>query len=184
MSRLLLSLTAAVALAAPVAAHHETPGKSHAVATVTIPEQVQASGKPLAPGTYEIWILDERPQVAGVEGTPAQRVVEFVQNGKPVAREIAEVFTAGEEEFLGPDESHPGATGTSGAASSTMSKAVVQRLRSGEFLRIAITGGGARYLIHLPTKEFSAAPPQPQSPSRIELPPQPAAPAAPPQPVR
>jgi len=48
MTRLLLSTLAALALTAPVAAHHETPGKSHAVATVTISEPVKADGKLLA----------------------------------------------------------------------------------------------------------------------------------------
>ena len=55
MSRLLLSTIASIAIAAPVAAHHDTAGKSHAVATVTITEQVRADGKPLAPGTYEVY---------------------------------------------------------------------------------------------------------------------------------
>jgi hypothetical protein len=56
-----------------------------------------------------------------------------------------------------------------------MGKAVVQKLRGGEFIRIAINDGGARYLIHLPTANFSEPAPQPQSPSRVELPPTPAA---------
>ena len=95
MKHVLLSTLVAAALATPAFAHHETPGKSHAVATVTLTETVQAEGKPLPPGTYEVWILDIRP---GNAGTPsdAQRVVEFHQNGKMVAAEVAEVFAAGE----------------------------------------------------------------------------------------
>ena len=50
MYRLLLSMLAAVILGATVAAHHETAGKSHAIATVTITEPVKADGKALAPG--------------------------------------------------------------------------------------------------------------------------------------
>ena len=45
MSRILLSTLAAAVLAAPVAAHHETAGKSHAIATVTITEAIKADGK-------------------------------------------------------------------------------------------------------------------------------------------
>lgn len=158
MRRILLSTVAAVAVAAPVAAHHETAGKSHAVATVTITEPVKADGKPLAPGTYEVWILDDHPNLTGTPSN-AQRVVELHQNGKTVAKEIAEVFPADERPI-----------GTSGEAS-PIGKAVVQKLRSGEFVRIAISARGARYLIHLPTESFSEPTPQPQSPSRIELPP-------------
>src|SRR5262245_28343127 len=160
MRRLLLSSIAAFAVAWPVAAHHETPGKSHAVATVTITEPVKAGGKPLAPGTYEVWILDERPDVGAGAPSNAQRVVELHQNGKMVAKEVAEVFAAGERPI-----------GTSGTAGSPMGKAVVQKLRGGEFLRISITDASGRYLIHLPTAAFSEPAPQPQSPSRVEVPP-------------
>lgn len=159
MSRLLLSTLAAVALAAPVGAHHETAGKSHAVATVTITEPVKADGKPLAPGTYEVWLLDERPNLTGSPSN-AQRVVELHQNGKMIAKEVAEVFAAGERPVVG-------TSGTTGR----LGRATVQKLRGGEFLRVAISDGGARYLIHLPTAGFSEPAPQPQAPSRIEVPP-------------
>jgi hypothetical protein len=162
MSRLLLSALATVALATPVVAHHETPGKSHAVATVTITEPVKADGKPLAPGTYEVWILDDQPNLTGASST-AQRVVELHQNGKMVAREVAEVFGAGERPV-----------GTSGSTGGKMQKAAVQKLRGGEFLRVSINDATGRYLSHLPTASFSEPAPQPESPSRVELPPQPA----------
>ena len=160
MSRLLLSTIASIAIVAPVAAHHETPGKSHAVATVTITEPVKADGKPLAPGTYEVWILDDRPDVAAGAPSSAQRVVELYQNGKMVTREVAEYFAASERPI-----------GTSGTTGSGLVKAAVQKLRGGEFVRIAISDAGGRYLIHLPTASFSAPAPQPQTPSRLELPP-------------
>jgi hypothetical protein len=162
MNRLLLSAVAAVALAAPAAAHHDTVGKSHAVATVTITEAVKADGQPLAPGTYEVWILDDKPNLTGAASS-AQRVVELHQNGKMVAREVAEVF---------PSSNQPvGTSGTASGTTSRMGKAAVQKLRGGEFVRIAISDGGARYLIHLPTAGFSEPAPQPQAPSRLELPP-------------
>lgn len=168
MSRILLSMLVAVVLAAPVAAHHETAGKSHAIATVTISEAVKADGKALAPGTYEVWLLDERPNLTGTASS-AQRVVELHQNGKMMAREVAEVFGAGERPV--------GTSGTPGR----MGKATVQKLRGGEFLRISITDAGARYLIHLPTAGFSEPAPQPQAPSRVEVPPPAAAVPQPPQ---
>ena len=159
MSRLLLSTIAALAFVTPAIAHHETGGKSHAVATVTITEPVKADGKPLAPGTYEVWILDDRPNLTGTSSN-AQRVVELHQNGKMVAKEIAEVFTAGERPV-----------GTSGSTGGRMQKAVVQKLQGGEFVRIAINDAGARYLIHLPTANFSEPAPRSEAPSRLEIPP-------------
>ena len=173
MSRLLLSMLAAAAFGVPAAAHHETPGKSHAVATVTISEAVKADGKPLAPGTYEVWILDEHPNVNAGAPSNAQRVVELHQNGKMVAKEVAEVFTSDERPV-----------GTSGTSSSRIGKAAVQKLQGGEYLRIAINAAGARYLIHLPTASFSEPAPQPQAPSRVVVPPAPSgsAPSTPPQP--
>ncbi len=160
MTRLLLSTLAALALTAPVAAHHETPGKSHAVATVTISEPVKADGKLLAPGTYEVWILDDRPDLGAGAPSSAQRVVELHQNGQMVAKEVAEVLPAGERPL-----------GTSGTTGSRLGSAVVQKLRGGEFLRISINDASGRYLIHLPTAAFSEPAPVPQSPSRVEVPP-------------
>ena len=140
MSRILLSTLAAAVLAAPVAAHHETAGKSHAIATVTITEAVKADEKALAPGTYEVWLLDERPNLTGAASN-AQRVVELHQNGKIIAKEVAEVF---------------------GLANARLARrerlaawARPFRRCGGEFLRISISDGGARYLIHLPTAELS-----------------------------
>lgn len=166
MTRLLLSAIAAVTVAVPAAAQ---PEPSHVVASATITEQVKAGGQPLAPGTYEVRILAERPALGAGVPSATQRVVEFRQNEKLVARDVAEVFTADERPLAS------GATG-SGAA-----KAVVQRLVGGEFLRIAITDAGARYLIHLPTANFSEPAPQPQAPSRIEIPPAAATPPPAPQ---
>src|SRR6476659_920262 len=92
MTRILISCAAAAMLVTTsVAAQRDTPGPSHAVATVTISQPVMADGKPLAPGKYEVWILDDRPTVNGVP-SEAQRSVEFVQNGKTIGRDVAEVF--------------------------------------------------------------------------------------------
>jgi hypothetical protein len=156
MNRLLLMAIAMLAAATPAAAQSET---SHVVASARITEQVKAGGKPLAAGTYEVRILVERPEIAPGVPSATQRVVEFYQQGKMVARDVAEVFTADER---------PLAQGTTGSGPS---KAVVQQLVGGEFLRIAISDAGARYLIHLPTANFSEPVPQPQAPSRVEIPP-------------
>ena len=137
---------------AAVSAHHTVPGRTHP--TVTIAQSVLADGKPLPAGKYEIYITEERP--ASGAATAAQRVVEFAQNGKVVAREIAEVFGAGERPV--------GTSGSTGRAT-----AQVQTLSGGEFVRIAITDAGSRYLIHLPTGALKQPAPQAQTPSRIEI---------------
>lgn len=155
MSRVLLSCFVAVFFSvAALSAHHTVPGRAHP--TVTITQSVMADGKPLAPGKYEIWITDERPATGAGAPSDAQRVVEFAQGGKVVAREIAEVFAAGERPV--------GTSGSTGPVS-----ARVQTLSGGEFVRVAITDGGGRYLIHLPTGALKQPAPQPQTPSRIEI---------------
>ena len=138
MSRLLLScLVASVFGVSSAWAHHQVAGRSHP--TVTITQQVLADGKPLPPGTYEIWITDQRPDVGAGAPSENQRVVEFAQNGKVVARDVAEMFRAGE----------PQAVGTSGATGPA--RARVERLTGGEFVRVSVNEPGGRFLIHLPT---------------------------------
>lgn len=155
MNRMLLSCAVAGLLsAAPVWAHHTVPGRTHP--TVTISQQVMLDGKPLAPGTYEIYVTTERP-TTGAGSTDAQRVVEFVRKGEVVGRTLAEVFPVVRE----------GAVGTSGGSSAS-TRATAQLLRGGEFLRVSFSDADGRYLIHLPTGPLNEPAPQPQSPSRIE----------------
>ena len=142
---LLFSCVMLAAGASDAAAHHTTPGKAHRMAAVRISEPVLADGKPLAPGTYEVIVTDERPVVAeGATPSENQRWVEFVQNRQIVGREIAEVFAAGDRPV-----------GTSGSSSPSV---VVQRLRGNEFVRIAVSDDGGRYLIHLPTGRGASEP--------------------------
>lgn len=143
--RLLLSCFVAGALGTGSASAHHT-GKTHAIAKVRIPQSVLADGKSIAPGTYEMWITDERP--ATNSGTPSenQRWVEIAANGKVVAREIAEVFPFSER----------GVVGTSG--SSRPVDARVQLLKGGDFVRVSVTDAEARYLVHLPTGSDAVKP--------------------------
>jgi hypothetical protein len=157
MSRVLLSCAVAGLVCVNTAwAHHTQPGRTHP--TVAISQQVMVDGQPLAPGTYEIYVTNERPST-GAGSTDAQRVVEFARNGQVVAKTIAELFPAAGSR----------AVGTSGRAGAT--RASAQMLRGGEYLRVSFNDADGRYLIHLPTGPLNDRP-QPQSPSRIELPPQ------------
>ncbi len=147
MSRLLLSCAVAGLLSgSSVWAHHTVPGRTHP--TVRITQSVMADGKPLAPGTYEVWITDERPST-GAGTSDAQRVVELAQNGQVVAREIAEVFPRAGRDTVG-------TSGSTGA-----SRARVERLKEGDFVRISINESDGRYLIHLPTGSSPAPAPAP-----------------------
>src|SRR5688572_16389785 len=112
MNRILLGcLVATLSGSTSVLAHHTMPGRTHP--TVRITEAVMADGKPLPAGTYEIWITDERPST-GAGASEAQRVVEFAQNGKVVAREVAEVFPRALEAV--------GTSGSTGAARARVEK--------------------------------------------------------------
>jgi hypothetical protein len=154
MRRILLSCVVAGLVGTSTAwAHHTVAGRVHP--TVTISKQVMADGKMLSPGTYDIYVTDERPNT-GAGTTDAQRVVEFAQNGKVVATTIAEVFPRGGDRPVG----------TSGTTGSTRARA--ETLRGGEFVRVSFTDADGRYLIHLPTGPLNEPAPQPQAPSRIE----------------
>jgi hypothetical protein len=146
MRQLLFSCLMAGLVGGNAYAHHTTPGKVHTSAKVRVSQQVIADGKPLTPGTYEVIITDEHPALPDGTPSPNQRWVEFLHDGNVVAREIAEVFTAAERPV-----------GTSGSTGATAS-AVVQRLRGDEFVRVAVSAGGSRYLIHLPTGRTASQP--------------------------
>jgi hypothetical protein len=157
MARLLCCGILAACVATSAYAHHTIPGRSHP--SVTLSQQVLADGKPLPAGTYELWITDERPDVGAGAPSDAQRIVELAQDGKVVARVIAEVFPRSSGE----------AVGTSGGTQAG-GRARVERLSGGEFLRVSINDADGRYLIHLPTGPLGGPAPQPQTPSRVELP--------------
>lgn len=142
MSRLLLSclIVGTLGVGNPWA-HHQVPGKAHPVTTtVRITQPALAGGQPLAPGMYELVITDERPLTPTGGPNESERYVDFVANGMVVAREIAEVFPASERPI--------GTSSTSGSP-----RAVVQMLKGGEFLRVAVNSTDARYLIHLPVSQ-------------------------------
>jgi hypothetical protein len=124
---------AAFAQADPGAARTDLP-------TVTIPQAVTANGQPLAPGTYQIRITVERPSLPSGIPSDAQRWVEFLADGKIVAREIAEVL---------PLDGGATPVGTSSATPSR--PPVVQLLKEGDFVRVSLREAGQRYLVYLPT---------------------------------
>ena len=133
MKTLTLIFTLACALAVgSVYAHHPTA----AIGTVRITQPVMAGGAVLQPGTYEVRDSGEHVTPLPGQSEDAQTRVEFVQNGRVVARDVAEAMPAG-----------PGAVGTSGAGT----RLRFERLRGDDFFRVSGFLGGQRLLIHLPT---------------------------------
>ena len=115
-------------------AHAQMPsaGGAQVLGTVRLTQTVLADGKPLAPGTYEVRLTGDSLKPLAGQTPGGERYDEFVSNGSVAGREVAVVMT-------GP---------AAGTAASTQPR--VEMLRGGEFLRISVTRGGERYLIHLP----------------------------------
>ena len=125
---------ASLMAASPAVAHHDGKGT---VGTVRITQPVMAGGTLLEPGVYEIRGTGEHVKPMPGQSPDAEEYVEFVRDGKVVAREVAELMAV------------EGPVGTSGTATSPIR---FEMLKGGDFGRVSFTRGGERYLIHLPTK--------------------------------
>jgi hypothetical protein len=108
------------------------------LAIVRIAHPVMADGKPLAEGTYQLVLTEDRPISLAGQSPDAQRRVAFVADGKVVARETAEVLRDSDLPSLG------------ASARPTRDGVRVEVLQGGEFLRISVKREGERYLVHLP----------------------------------
>jgi hypothetical protein len=129
-----IALAVAGLLAATVAFAHHAPAS---LGTVRITQPVMAGGTMLQPGTYTIRDTGEHMSSLPGQSPDAMTWVEFVANGKVVARDGAELTDMSNQ-----------AVGTSGQARASRPR--VERLKGDEFLRISTTSNGERYLIHLP----------------------------------
>ena len=108
------------------------------LATVRITARVMANGTPLTPGTYELRLTQEGLASAPGQSPDAGRWVEFVANGKTVAREVP---------ILLRDADLP----QTGASSKRVPDGVrVEMLKGGDFMRVSIKRAGERYLLYLP----------------------------------
>lgn len=110
-------------------------GAAFALGPVRIPQPVLADGQRLEPGMYAVRIADEFIPPNPGQSPTAVRVVEFIRDGRVVARDAAEVVTA-----------ETSVVGTAGSPAHPR----VEMLKGGEFLRISSVHDGMRYLIHLP----------------------------------
>ena len=113
---------------------------ANVLATVRITHAVLADGQPLSPGTYELRLTDQRPTPAPGQPWEARQWVEFVAQGKVVAREAAEILNDNDLPAVGAS-SVPARSGTR-----------VEMLKGGEFLRVSVKRDHERYLIYLPVQ--------------------------------
>jgi hypothetical protein len=121
-----------------LAAVQTPPTDANILATVRVTAAVLAGGAPLPSGTYQVRLTEERPTPLPGLSPDTQRWVEFLADGKVIAREIAEVLRDGNL----PSE---------GASSQRVQTGTrVEMLKGGEFLRISIKREQERYLIYLP----------------------------------
>jgi hypothetical protein len=132
MARAVTVVLGCLLAVAPALAHH---GPS-VLGTVRITQPVMAGGQILEPGTYEMRLTGEHVDPLPGQSADAEQAVEFVKDGRVMARDVAEVMP-------GPT----GAVGTSGGASS---HARVERLKADDFIRVSMNREGERYLIYLP----------------------------------
>jgi hypothetical protein len=135
----MLSLACTLSVAAKTGQSIQAPAADVKVlATVRITTPVMAGGTRLPPGTYDVRLTQERPTPLAGQSPDAQRWVEFVADGKVIAREIAEVLR---------DDDLPAV----GASSKTVRSGTrVELLKGGEFLRISVKRDRERYLIYVP----------------------------------
>lgn len=131
-------LAFALVYATSLAAVETQPTDATILATVRITAAVLAGGAPLPSGTYQVRLTEERPTPLPGLSPDAQRWMEFLADGKVIAREIAEVLR---------DDDLP-AEGASSQRARSGTR--VEMLKGGEFLRISIKREQERYLIYLP----------------------------------
>jgi hypothetical protein len=121
-------------LAATAALAHHAPAS---LGTVRIAEPVMAGGAPLAPGVYEIRDTGEHRAALPGQSEESMVWVEFIADGKVVARDGAEILEASAE---------PAATSSRPASS----RPRVEHLKGDEFVRISTYRDNSRYVIYLP----------------------------------
>lgn len=141
MRAALLFLFVSVLSSGSATAEVDPAATSAVLTTVRINAPVLAGGAPLPAGTYEIRLTGQRPSPPAGQPQDSEEWVEFVADGKVVARETAEIID---------DDDLP----AEGASSQTVQQGTrVEMLKGGEFLRISVKRDRQRYLIYLPTRK-------------------------------
>lgn len=138
------SLVCALSAGRPIAAFGGVANAdANVLDTVRIGVAVAAGGTLLPPGTYELRLTGEHPDPPIGQPRNAQEWIEFIKDGKVVAREAAEI--------LYDDDLTPVGASSQKARPGTR----VEMLKGGEFLRISVKRERDRYLIYLPVRADS-----------------------------
>ena len=111
------------------------------IGSVHIPRAAVANGANVPTGTYTLRISDELPTVPVGQSPDAERWVEFVQNGKVVAKEMASLVT---NEVMAKEVADRGMP-KQGAT-------WLQTLKGGDYYRVWVHKGDMHYLINLAIK--------------------------------
>jgi hypothetical protein len=125
-------------LAAGASQEQQVQAMAKTLATVRIPAAVQADDQRLSPGTYTVRLTGEAVEAAAGETPSLEQWVEFRQGSTVRGKAVASIVTADAIQQVA--ESKIPANGT----------ARVERLKSGDYLRVWIRQSGTNYLIHLP----------------------------------
>jgi hypothetical protein len=136
------AMVAAVTFAAfPVHAQRSQQSAAKAgtsLGSITLNHKVMADGQPLAAGTYQVRLTDDRPAPAVGESPDSERYVEFLRGGKVVGRALATVVPQSEigQITKGPKPANNGSR--------------VEMLKGNDYVRVWINRAGQNYLIHMP----------------------------------
>jgi hypothetical protein len=117
----------------------QIPKGEQTLGTVRIPRNVMADGKPLAAGTYQVFLTAETAGPEAVGQIPElNRWVEFRRAGQVQGREVVSIVPSAEiGEVANVTPPRPG-------------QSRVELLRGGDYLRVWLNRDGVHYLIHLP----------------------------------
>ena len=117
------------------------------IGSVHIPRAAVANGANVPTGTYQLRISDEMPTVPVGQSPDAERWVEFVQNGKVVAKEMASLVTDADMKATVADRGMP-KPGTTW----------LQTLKGGDYYRVWVNKNGMNYLINLAIGKAASLP--------------------------
>ena len=111
-----------------------------ALGAVRLTKAVQADGKALTAGTYQVRVTpqESKPDAVG-QTEQLERWAEFLQGGQVKGREVVSIVPNTEVKEVMKDPAPP-----SGGYK-------VQNLVGGDYLRVWVNKGGNHYLIYLPT---------------------------------
>jgi hypothetical protein len=121
------------------AADATAPAGDMALGTVRLPRAVNADGKPLAAGSYQVRLTAQASKPNAVGATEElERWVEFVRGKEVAGREVVSIVPQAEIKMVVKDAPPP-------AGGSR-----VQVLRGNDYLRLWINRSGNHYLVHFP----------------------------------